>query len=122
MFVSRLRAIRKKKNWTQKFLAQKANLTQVTICNIENNKKDTKFHTIEALADALGIYAYDLFVFECKDFIECKNLDKKQFDCYAKGKCAKYNNIQNTLYLLVFCRFLFYDLVSVFLKTRFRTF
>jgi len=95
MFVSKLRELRMARNWTQKFLAEKANLTQSTIYFIENDVKGTKFHTIEAIASALNINPYELIAYKCEDFEACNNPEKKRYDCYTKEKCEKYKEIVN---------------------------
>jgi len=103
MFVSRLKEIRIKRKLTQRVLAELSNLSQVTVHNIEHNKKHTKFATIEKIARALNVNPYSLFEYICPEYEKCTNPEKKQSDCYAKGKCEIYNNSMHLLYFIVFC-------------------
>lgn len=52
--VPRLRALRKMRLWTQRELARRADLTEVTVSHAENGKP-VRFATARKLADALGI-------------------------------------------------------------------
>jgi transcriptional regulator with XRE-family HTH domain len=59
----KIRALRHKRRWTQKELAQVSGVDQSIISNLENNHKEgTRIETMVALARALGVATDDLFV------------------------------------------------------------
>ena len=57
-----IKMYRKKKGITQAELAQKIGKTVEMICQIENNVSGTKLATLDAIADALEIETYMLFL------------------------------------------------------------
>lgn len=109
MFVSRIKEIRMRLGISQKELGKRAGgISQVQISFIERDLSGTRYSTIENIAKALGIYAYNLFEYKCEDFTKCTNPDKKQYDCYVKGKCEKYKELLNyTSHILVFAGAIF---------------
>lgn len=54
-FASQLKLLRKKKDMTQKELAEKAQVTQQTISAIENGKLDPSLKLLITIAMALGV-------------------------------------------------------------------
>jgi len=108
MFVSRIKEIRTRRGVSQKQLGKRAGgLSQVQISYIERNISGTKFSTIEAIGSALNINPYELIAYKCPEYENCTNPEKKQSDCYVKGKCEIYNNSMYLLYFIVFCRYLY---------------
>lgn len=58
----RLKYLRLKRKLSQNELAKKSNLSQATIAQIENGKKDPSLTTLKALARALDIHIAVLFI------------------------------------------------------------
>ena len=59
----KIRALRNKRRWTQKELAQVSGIDQSIISDLENNKKTgPRIDTMVALARALSVTTEDLFV------------------------------------------------------------
>lgn len=56
----KLKKIRKERGFTQKRLAEKAGLAEVTIRQYESGKREPKYETVEKLAKALEISAAEL--------------------------------------------------------------
>lgn len=57
-----VRYYRKKKNWPQEKLAEKANCSRNNISDIENAKYPATLIKIENIANALGVEVYKLFI------------------------------------------------------------
>lgn len=68
MFVSNIiiRDLRKKKNLTQKQLANKAGIAQSTVSDIEDGTKSPKLETLDKIATALDMPTYELFITDKK--------------------------------------------------------
>lgn len=63
----RIRRIRKEKGWTQAQFAEILSVSQQMIGQFENSKKPPKLETIQKIAAALGVTAFDLMEGECLD-------------------------------------------------------
>ncbi len=57
-----IKMLRKKRGLTQSELAKKVDKTVEMICQIENNVAGTKLATLDAIAEALGVETYMLFL------------------------------------------------------------
>ncbi len=55
-----LRAIRKRKGYSQRALADKAKMSYTFLCNVENGKADPSLSTLRRLAKALKVKVVDL--------------------------------------------------------------
>lgn len=62
VFIENLKLARKQANFTQEDLAEKVGLTPKHISVIERRVKFPTIQMLEAIADALGIPAYKLFI------------------------------------------------------------
>lgn len=62
LYVDNIKRIRLSKNLSQENLAELANVSSAYISEIENQKKIGKFETIAAIANALGVDPYELFL------------------------------------------------------------
>lgn len=86
MFRLNIREHRLAKNISQRELAQKSGISQSYVSLLEKGierEKSPTLQTIESIADALGVCAKDVLIFEC-DF--CKNYinNKCKFNCDLK--------------------------------------
>lgn len=57
----RIRALRLKRHWTQKMLADHAVLGRVYLSEIENGRKEVCVRTLERIADALAVSLAEFF-------------------------------------------------------------
>lgn len=64
-----IKAIRKQKSMTQEELANKSNLSQSYISEIENNKTSPTLDCLESIASALDVCAIDLLDCSCKNSV-----------------------------------------------------
>lgn len=55
--------LRKKKNWTQEYLAEKAELNPTHLGFIEQGRKEPRFKTLTKIANALNVRVKDLIPF-----------------------------------------------------------
>lgn len=62
LYAENIRRIRLAKNLSQEKLAELAKVSPPYISEIENQKKVGKFNTIAAIANALGVEPYELFL------------------------------------------------------------
>ncbi len=62
LYSENIRRIRQAKNLSQEKLAELANVSPPYISEIENQKKVGKFETIAAIANALEVEPYELFL------------------------------------------------------------
>ena len=62
-----IRRIRKEKGWTQAQLAKILSVSQQMVGQFEKSKKPPKLETVEKIASALGVTAFDLMGFEYWD-------------------------------------------------------
>lgn len=62
LYSANIKRIRLSKNLSQENLADLANVSPPYISEIENQKKVGKFETIAAIASALGVEPYELFL------------------------------------------------------------
>ena len=63
-FGKRLRTLRKRAHLTQGYVAEKADISERSINNLEKGRKGAKFNTLEKLANALDVQVYELFTFD----------------------------------------------------------
>ncbi len=56
----RLAEIRVKRKLSQRALAEKANMSQTYLCNVETGKADPSLSTLRRLADALNVTVSEL--------------------------------------------------------------
>lgn len=82
-----IRRFRKEKGWTQAELAELLHVSQQMIGQFENSKKPPKLDTVEKIASALGVTAFDLMGIE---YFDLKNPD-------AGRQYAKYDGFQKYL-------------------------
>lgn len=59
---NRIGEYRKKKGYTQDFIAKKAGVTREHICNIENGKTIGSFKVISSIAKTLEVKMEDIFL------------------------------------------------------------
>ncbi len=62
LYAENIKRIRLSKNLSQEKLAELAKVSPPYISEIENQKKIGKFETIAAIANALGVEPYELFL------------------------------------------------------------
>lgn len=62
LYADNIKRIRLSKNLSQENLAEFANISSAYISEIENQKKIGKFETIAAIANALEVEPYELFL------------------------------------------------------------
>ncbi|WP_223879966.1 helix-turn-helix domain-containing protein [Paenibacillus spiritus] len=72
----RIRTIRKEKNYTQEFLAEKANIHYTYISDIERGERNISLETLEKVVQALEISPVEVFLFEERGGLAERN-DKK---------------------------------------------
>lgn len=82
-----IRRFRKEKGWTQAELAELLHVSQQMIGQFENSKKPPKLDTVEKIASALGVTAFDLMGIE---YFDLKNPD-------AGWQYAEYDGFYNYL-------------------------
>ncbi len=82
-----IRRFRKEKGWTQAELAELLHVSQQMIGQFENSKKPPKLDTVEKIASALGVTAFDLMDIE---YFDLKNPD-------AGRQYAEYDSFYNYL-------------------------
>ncbi len=82
-----IRRFRKEKGWTQAELAELLHVSQQMIGQFENSKKPPKLDTVEKIASALGVTAFDLMGIE---YFDLKNPD-------AGRQYAEYDSFYNYL-------------------------
>lgn len=82
-----IRRFRKEKGWTQAELAELLHVSQQMIGQFENSKKPPKLDTVEKIASALGVTAFDLMGIE---YFDLKNPD-------AGRQYAEYDGFQKYL-------------------------
>lgn len=82
-----IRRFRKEKGWTQAELAELLHVSQQMIGQFENSKKPPKLDTVEKIASALGVTAFDLMGIE---YFDLKNPD-------AGRQYAEYDGFYNYL-------------------------
>lgn len=61
---SKLRSIRKSRNWSAEYLGKRAGCTQSTISDIETNKRSPQIDTLEKIATALDMTLVELLPIE----------------------------------------------------------
>lgn len=82
-----IRRFRKEKGWTQAELAELLHVSQQMIGQFENSKKPPKLETVEKIASALGVTAFDLMGIE---YFDLKNPE-------AGRQYAEYEGFHNYL-------------------------
>ena len=84
----RLASIRKKRGWTQERLAEKTNLANNYISNIENNRSIPSLETLVKLCEALGVTPNDLLLgsSQASDTYLADELTKKLRQCTPREK------------------------------------
>ncbi len=63
-FGKRVKAIRKKKNFSQEELAEKIEIAVTNMGKIERGESFVTASTLQKLADVLGVRVFDFFVFD----------------------------------------------------------
>lgn len=89
---ARISYLRKKRDMTQEELAKKAKLSQSTIAQIENGKKDPSMEAVQRLAGALGVQIAVLFAEDDVHVFDMSTL---------RSKYKKVEDLNETLYRAV---------------------
>lgn len=85
----RISYLRRKREMTQAELAKKSKLSQSTIAQIENGKKDPSMDAVKRLAGALGVHPAILFTENDVHVFDMKQL---------KARYKKVEDLNETLY------------------------
>ena len=84
----KIQSIRKKKKMTQEKLAEKINIDPKNVSKIENGNNYPSAETLQAIANALGVDVYELFVF--KENISYDDMRKEIIEALKSNKKTLY--------------------------------
>lgn len=73
-----IKTLRKKMGYTQKQLAEKCGMAEITIRQYELNKREPRQETIEKIATALGVDPFSLYSFEMASEALEKGINQKE--------------------------------------------
>ena len=84
----KIQQLRKKKNYTQDILAEKINIDPKNVSKIENGNHYPSAETLTAIAKALNVEVYELFVF--KDSISYESMREEIIKAMDNDKITLY--------------------------------
>lgn len=73
-----IKTLRKKMGYTQKQLAEKCGMAEITIRQYELNKREPRQETIEKIATALRVDPFSLYSFEMASDVLEKRINQKE--------------------------------------------